>query len=192
MKIEKSFELKHPRETVWSRMNDVRLVAACLPGASIVDDLGLGRYKGRMSVKLGPMAASFDGDIAIESRPAEWTAIVSGKGADNRSSSRATGSMIYRLSDGSAPGATKVDVASDINLAGSLAQFGKGAIMQEVANRITAEFVRNFEAALAAAPAPGAPAAAVEQSRPQSLDAGNLLWSMLWARVMALFGKRSG
>jgi uncharacterized protein len=192
MKIEKSFELNHPRELVWNRMNDVHYVAQCLPGASIIEELGEGRYKGRMSVKVGPMAATFDGEIAIESRPADWTAIVSGKGADSRSSSRASGSMTYRLTDGSALGATRVEVVSDINLAGSLAQFGKSAIMQEVANRITAEFVRNFEAALAAAPTPGAPAAAVEQSRPQSLDAGNLLWSMLWARVMALFGKRSG
>src|ERR1700712_5942573 len=100
MKIEKNFELKHPRELVWSRMNDVHLVAQCLPGASIVEDLGAGRYKGRMSVKVGPMAAAFDGEIAIESRPAEWTAIVSGKGADSRSSSRASGSMTYWLTDG--------------------------------------------------------------------------------------------
>ena len=70
---------------------------------------------------------------------------MSGKGADSRSSSRASGSMTYRLSEGAAPDATRVEVVSDINLAGSLAQFGKGAIMQEVANRITAEFVKNFE-----------------------------------------------
>ena len=103
MKIEKSFELLHPREMVWSRMNDVYLVARCLPGASIVEDLGEHHYKGRMSVKVGPMAAAFDGEVAIDSQPQAWTAIVSGKGADARSSSRATGAMTYRLSEGSAP-----------------------------------------------------------------------------------------
>ena len=66
MKIEKSFELLHPREFVWNRMNDVYFVAQCLPGASIVEDLGEHRYKGRMSVKVGPMAAAFDGEVAIE------------------------------------------------------------------------------------------------------------------------------
>ena len=79
MKIEKSFELQHPRELVWSRMNDVYLVAKCLPGASIVEDLGEHRYKGRMSVKVGPMAAAFDGEVAIDIQPQVWTAIVSGK-----------------------------------------------------------------------------------------------------------------
>jgi carbon monoxide dehydrogenase subunit G len=192
MKIEKSFELNHPRELVWTRMNDVRLVAQCLPGASIVEELGEGRYKGRMSVKVGPMAAAFDGEIAIESRPAEWTAIVSGKGADSRSSSRASGSMTYWLTDGGAPGATRVEVVSDINLAGSLAQFGKGAIMQEVANRITAEFVKNFEQALSTAPGTVAGAATSSPAQPQALDAGNLFWSILRDRFLAFFRKRPG
>jgi carbon monoxide dehydrogenase subunit G len=187
MKIEKSFELQHPRELVWSRMNDVYLVAQCLPGASIVEDLGEHRYKGRMSVKVGPMAAAFDGEVAIDSQPQAWTAIISGKGADARSSSRATGAMTYRLSEGSAAGATRVEVASDINLAGPLAQFGKGAVMQEVANRITAEFVRNFEAALSSSPGQAAPS---EGASGQSLDAGNLLWSILRERFLALFRKR--
>jgi uncharacterized protein len=139
-------------------------------------------------VKVGPMAAAFDGEVAIDSQPQVWTAIVSGKGADARSSSRATGGMTYRLSEGSATGATRVEVASDINLAGPLAQFGKGAVMQEVANRITAEFVRNFEAELSASPGQAAPSESAVSG--QSLDAGNLLWSILRERFLALFRKR--
>ena len=190
MNIEKNFQLQYPREFVWSRMNDVRFVAQCLPGASIVEDLGEHRYKGRLSVKVGPMAAAFDGEVTIESQPLEWTAVVSGKGADARSSSRATGAMTYRLTEGSSPGATRVDVASDINLAGPLAQFGKGAVMQEVANRITAEFVRNFEQALSAAPGE-AQASSVDSTVPsQPLDAGNLLWSIIRERFLALFRRR--
>jgi carbon monoxide dehydrogenase subunit G len=190
MKIEKNFQLQHPREFVWSRMNDVYFVAQCLPGASIVEDLGEHRYKGRLSVKVGPMAAAFDGEVTIESQPEQWTAVVSGKGADARSSSRATGSMTYRLTEGSSAGATRVDVASDINLAGPLAQFSKGAVMQEVANRITAEFVKNFEQALSAAPgeAQAGPVASAAPNQP--LDAGNLFWSIIRERFLALFRRR--
>jgi carbon monoxide dehydrogenase subunit G len=191
MKIEKNFELPHPREFVWSRMNDVHFVAQCLPGASIVEDLGERRYKGRMSIKVGPMAAAFDGEVAIDSQPVEWTAIVSGKGADVRSSSRATGAMTYRLSEGRTPGATRVDVASDINLAGPLAQFGKGAVMQEVANRITAEFVKNFEQSLSIIPGAGQTGTPESSTSNQPLDAGNLLWSILRERFLALFRRRS-
>jgi carbon monoxide dehydrogenase subunit G len=189
MKIEKSFELKHPREFVWSKLSDVHFVAQCLPGASIVADLGDNRYQGRMSVKLGPMSAAFDGEIEIENRKQDWTGVVSGKAADSRSSSRATGSMTYRLSDGAAPDATRVDVVSNINLAGSLAQFSKATIMQEIANRITASFVGNFETRLSAAATSEAPA---PRAAPQSLDAGSLLWTVLRERMGAFFRRLLG
>jgi carbon monoxide dehydrogenase subunit G len=190
MKIEKNFQLQQSREFVWSRMNDVYFVAQCLPGASIVEKLGEHRYRGRLSVKVGPMAAAFDGEVTIDSQPQEWTAVVSGKGADARSSSRATGAMTYRLTEGNSPGSTRADVVSDINLAGPLAQFSKGTVMQEVANRITAEFVRNFEQALSAAPGEPQVTGAHSAGPSQPLDAGNLLWSIIRERFRALFRRR--
>ncbi len=192
MKIEKTFDLPHPRELVWSGLNDIHFVAQCLPGASIVEDRGDNNYKGRMAVKVGPMAASFDGDIAIDSRREDWTAVVSGKGADTRSSSRASGSMTYTLKDGSAPNSTRVEVVSDINLAGPLAQFGKGGIIQEIANRITAEFIKNFGARLSAASAPDQSPATAAAPAPQALDAGNLVWSVIAARIRAFFARIFG
>ncbi|MET4290546.1 carbon monoxide dehydrogenase subunit G [Bradyrhizobium sp. LB8.2] len=197
MKIEKSFNVAQPREHVWDRLNDVRFVADCLPGASIVSELGENRYKGKMSVKVGPMAATFSGDIAVESRRENWSCLVSGKGADSGSGSRASGSMTYSLADGSSPATTRVDIVSDINLAGPLAQFGKGPIVQEIANRITAAFVANFESRLTAAAAVSSDTAAAAPAAPtrpqQPLDAGGLLWAVLRDRlrsfVRGLFGK---
>lgn len=187
MKIEKSFELKHPREQVWSKLNDVHFVAECLPGASIVSDLGENRHKGRMSVKVGPMAAVFNGEIAIESREQDWTGVVSGKGADSGSSSRASGSMTYVLADGMSPSATRVDIVADINLAGPLAQFGKGAIVQDIANRITAAFVTNFESRLAELNPAGGTNIASPPRQEESLDAGGLVWAVLRERLRSFF-----
>src|ERR1700744_3312133 len=131
MKVEKTFEIKQARERVWDKLNDVRLVAECLPGASIVEELGEHRYKGRMSVKVGPMAANFNGEIAIDSHRENWSGVVSGKGADSGSSPRASGSMSYSLADGSSPATTRVEIVSDMNLAGPLAKFSKGPVVQE-------------------------------------------------------------
>jgi carbon monoxide dehydrogenase subunit G len=150
-----------------------------------------------MSVKVGPMAATFNGEIAIDSHPENWKGVVSGKGADSGSGSRASGSMSYSLADGSSPATTRVDIVSDINLAGPLAQFSKGPIVQEIANRITAAFVANFESRLAAA-ASGQDAAAASRALAQqqeSLDAGGLLWVVLRDRlrsfIRGLFGRSS-
>ena len=191
MKIERIIEIKQPRELVWDKLNDVRFVAECLPGASIVNDLGDNRYKGKMSVKVGPMAATFNGEIGIESHRETWSCVVSGKGADSGSGSRASGSMSYSLADGGSPSTTRVDIVSDINLAGPLAQFSKGPIVLEIANRITAAFVANFESRLMAL-APGADAAVVSPAasalpQQQQLDAGGLLWAVLRDRLRSLF-----
>jgi uncharacterized protein len=136
------------------------------------------------------MAATFSGDIAVESRRETWSCVVSGKGADSGSGSRASGSMTYSLADGSSPATTRVDIVSDVNLAGSLAQFGKGPIVQEIANRITAAFVANFESRLTPAAAESSDmAGASPATRPQqqSLDAGGLLWAVLRERLRSFF-----
>jgi carbon monoxide dehydrogenase subunit G len=213
MKVEQKFEIAHPREFVWDRMCDVRLVTECLPGASIVEQLGSDRFRGRFTVKMGPIVASFDGEVAIERDPPEWTATVSGKGVDARSSSRASGSMIYRL-DGSKDASTIVGVIVEFTLAGAVAQFGKGAIIQEIANRITAEFVRNFERRLSimsdgeqvtvSVAASGIAAGGLRRNFPthdahspkvesaKALDAGNLLWLVLKDRVVSFFKRIAG
>jgi carbon-monoxide dehydrogenase small subunit len=207
MKIEKTFDINRPREAVWEAFGDVHFVAACLPGASITEDLGGGNYKGKFALRLGPMAASFGGDVAIVRNRQEWTAIVSGKGADQRSGSRASGSMTYRLSSGEGGAATRVDVVSEINLAGALAQFGKAGVIQEVAVRLTNEFVRNFEAKLEATAPVGsgsdAPSGVSSASAgasnnsdatqtPEALDAGNLLWAILRDKIVGLFKRLMG
>jgi carbon monoxide dehydrogenase subunit G len=200
MKITKQFSLAYPRDAVWKAMGDVYQVAECLPGASIVEDLGDNRYKGKFSVKVGPMAAAFAGEVGIERKPEDWTAVVTGKGADARSGSRASGSMTYALAAREAA-QTDVDVICEINLAGALAQFGKGAVIQEIANRITAEFVRNFEAKVAASVTREQPQPQIhrQENEPQpasraaeSLDVGNLFWTMLKERIAAFFRRLSG
>jgi carbon monoxide dehydrogenase subunit G len=201
MEIRKSFEVAYPVPMVWDALSDLNLVAQCLPGASIVELRDDGSCRGRFSVKLGPLAAAFEGDVSIERKP-DYTAVVSGKGADARSQSRVTGAMTYRL-EPAGENRTRVDTVCEFNLAGALAQFGKGAVLQEVANRITAEFARNFEgrlaeAGLAAATARNGEQAADAAAAPAStapLDAGKLVWAMLrdrWHRLLrSLYGRRA-
>jgi uncharacterized protein len=195
MEIAKSFELAYQPELVWDALADVHLVADCLPGAAIIGDLGENRYKGRFAVKLGPLAAAFEGEVAIERRPDERAGTVSGKGIDKGSSSRASGTLRYRIAPAGLPGRARVDVVCELALAGALAQFGKAAVIREIANRITTEFARNVEARLAAAPLSAriatatngvAESAAVASATQPAFDAGRFAWSMLKDRFIAL------
>jgi carbon monoxide dehydrogenase subunit G len=198
IEVQKTFELKQPPARVWDAFADVHLVAGCLPGASIVEARGADKYKGRFAVKVGPLAASFDGDVAIERQPEARTGVVSGKGADAKSGSRASGKLTYALQP--AGSGTRVDVVCEVNLAGALAQFGKAAVIKEIANRLTNEFVKNFDARLGAVPAATSPLPAEAGTRiaapsAQPLDAGRLGWSIIrdwilgWLR--GLFGRKA-
>lgn len=198
MQIKKTVEVGHSVGQVWQALCDIELVAACLPGASITEDLGGDKYKGRLQVKVGPLAAAFAGEVAIERRPDERSATVSGKGTDAKSASRASGSLSYRLEAVGAT-ATRIEVDSQVDLAGPLAQFGKSAVMNEIANRITNQFVSNLETRLQPAEVPAEPARAAEpvpsaRTEAAPLDAGNLLWSVIRDRVTAflarVFGRR--
>ena len=216
MELKKSFDTRFSPEQTWLGLSDIHLVAGCLPGASITEQIAPDEYKGKLSVKVGPLAAGFDGLISIERDQAERVAIVTGKGADAKSSSRVTAKMRYQVTPGTNGGA-HVDIVSDISLAGALAQFGKAAVMQEIANRMTNEFVRQFESRLAAQEA-AAPATAADTtaaaatgtdagaqatpagnaapspgpsqpvpSAPSQLDAGNLMWVILKDRIAGFF-----
>ena len=144
MKIENQFTIEHAPAIVWAGLSDIYTVAECLPGASVADALPNNRYRGRFAVKLGPLAATFEGELQIEHDLNNQSATVSGKGTDTRSSSRAQASLHYQLEPTDA-GHTKVLITTDLTLAGALAQFGKAAVIQQVANRITVEFVAAFE-----------------------------------------------
>src|SRR5262249_61933760 len=63
-----TFVVRHPREEVWAFFERLNDVAACLPGASITgcDDRTV---TGTMRVKIGPIAAAFDGVAGLRPRP---------------------------------------------------------------------------------------------------------------------------
>ena len=152
MKIDNQFTIEHSPTIVWAGLSDIYTVAECLPGASVTDALPNNRYRGRFAVKLGPLAATFEGELVIEHDLSSQSATVSGKGTDTRSSSRAQASLHYQLEPTDA-GHTKVSITTNLTLAGALAQFGKAAVIQQVANRITVEFVAAFEQRLSQHPA---------------------------------------
>ena len=54
----------------WAVLNDIKRVAACVPGAELTEVLGDDQYKGRIAVRLGPVALQFAGTVAFRERDA--------------------------------------------------------------------------------------------------------------------------
>jgi len=170
----------HPRDVVWRYLADIPKVAACLPGASL-DHVGDDRrFTGRMAVQLGPITASFAGEGIVTRTDGDYRGVIEGHGRDTKSASRAKGRIEYRLSE-DGHDATRVDVVIAYALAGPLAQFSRSSLVRDFVGRLAGAFAQNLEARLAD------PAAA---TAPAKLNALALLWSVLWTRLRALFGRR--
>jgi aerobic carbon-monoxide dehydrogenase small subunit len=181
--LTQSFTIAHPRDRVWAFFADPHALARCMPGASLTNDGADGTLNGEIVVKLGPMVAAFAGVAEMERDDSAYRGMVRGHGRDQKSSSRARGMVSYELKE-QGPQSTRVDVRVKFLLAGSLAQFSRTGLVHDIANQITTAFARNLEARLSG-----------EEKTDQSaapLDAGNLAWKALWARLKAAVGRLLG
>lgn len=148
MKISEVIEVARPVDQVWELFQDMPQLARCLPGADLTEDKGDGKYAGKVSAKLGPMTATFEGEATVTSDAAARTGSVTGKGADRQGGSMGQVKMQYALE--STGSGTKINVDADVILSGAAAQFGRTGLIKEMSNRLIAEFVKCLDAKLAA------------------------------------------
>jgi len=147
VQIEKTFQVKEPVEQVWSLLSDPRRIAICVPGAKITEQVDEKTYKGTISVKVGPSATDYRGELEIVRLDSENHEIeILGKGQDVRGRGSASMKMTGKarsLDDGG----TEITSVSEVNVVGILAQMGSRMI-SEVSNIMFAQFIKNFQAQL--------------------------------------------
>jgi carbon monoxide dehydrogenase subunit G len=148
MKLHQEFVIARPIDEVWSFFRDVSRVAACLPGAEYIGPKDDGRHAGKVSAKVGPFQASFEGEADVRYDEAAKSVALEGKGVDRKGASRGKMTMVCALQESGAGTAIVVD--SDVQLSGTIAQFGRTGLITEIANALVASFVTNAEAAIGA------------------------------------------
>jgi len=186
VEIRQSFTVSRPPAEVWVFFGDVKRVVPCMPGARLTHPQAGDQVEGQMSVKLGPITANFAGRARIERDNRLQRGVILGAGRDQSGGSRAAGEVEYIL-DGTPDGGTRVNLSIRALLVGPLAQFGRGAIVEDLVARLTETFARNLEARLTGT-------ATGDSSAEAPLQMGSLVGQVIWARlkyvVAALFGTR--
>ncbi len=181
MEIEERFVVDQPIEVVWALFQNVPELALCLPGAELTKDNGDGSYEGNVSVKLGPIVASFDGKATVISQPDDRSIAITGRGVDRSGGSQGRVSVDVHLTERS-KGSTSVEIVAAVQLAGPIAQFGRTGLVNEVSKRLIDEFSACIHAKLdAATPHEAATVKAAEVS------GLSLFLSSLWAMVAKWF-----
>jgi hypothetical protein len=143
MLIKSDFEVPEPPDKVWRFFDDIPGVAACLPGAELTDDLGDDRYRGTVSIRMGPVRMRFAGTAEIKERDdAAKRIVVDAAGADEKG--RGQASMSVTANVVATARGSRVEVAQDMQLSGAAAQYGRGMI-SDVTSVLMRDFATNMQ-----------------------------------------------
>ena len=193
MEFDNSFEVPLPPALAWPVLMDIRGIAPCMPGAELTEVVDAQTYKGKIAVRLGPVALTFAGTVKFEAiDDAHFTARVRAQGNDAKGRGSAQATTTFGLEPSGA--GSKVKVHTDLTLSGAVAQYGRGVgMIQATATALMNQFAAALKAQLAqrqpaASPSPST-AAPPPAAKPISGLA--LMWTVLWTSLRRLFGGSS-
>src|ERR1044072_419520 len=119
MLINSDFEVPAPVDKVWDYLLDVPRMAPNLPGTELTDVIDEDNYRGRVTIKMGPVSMRFAGDVEIVERDeAARRAVINAAGADERG--RGQASMVLTATLAKAGSGTKGGLAPGAQAARSL------------------------------------------------------------------------
>jgi hypothetical protein len=191
VRIEKSYPMPCPPEVAWDFLRDLEAVAGCMPGAKITERLDDGRYKGTVTVKVGPATMSFRGEVEMKDvDPAARSLRLIGKGTDSTGGSAASMDIHARIEAGEGDRCSLAG-ASDVSMSGKAAAFG-GRMMDAVADKVLEQFAGNFAARVGALQAERVSAAPVAPPVvKEELNGVALAWALFRDWLRGLFSRKA-
>jgi uncharacterized protein len=177
MEFDNSFDVPLAPDQAWAVLMDIPRIAPCMPGAELTEVVDAQNYKGKIAVRLGPVALAFAGRVEIDAiDAANRSAKIKAQGSDAKGRGAANATASFRIEPAGA--GSKVLIHTDLMLSGAVAQYGRGVgMIQATAAQIIGQFAGNLRAQLeregasppaaaAAPPVTPAPASAAAPAAP--------------------------
>ena len=192
MKLENSFEVPLAVEEAWALLIDIQRIAPCMPGAELTEVIDDRSYKGKVAVRLGPVALSFNGTARFEEiDEAEYRARVKASGTDGKGRGGAQAQVTFQLRPGE--DATEVEISTDLTLSGAVAQYGRGSgMIADLSSHLVSQFADCLREELAKQPSAieAAPPTAEPSTPPQAaapISGLSLGLRMVWMAIQRGF-----
>lgn len=162
MKFSNQFTVSKPVDETFDLLTDVVRIAPCMPGAS-VRRLSDDEYEGSVAVKVGPIKVAYSGVAKfLERNREQHTMLLDGRGSETRGRGSAAAQVTIALSERD-QNSTTVDVTTDLQVTGKVAQFG-GSAMADVSERLVAQFAANLATLIDSGDSPGGAPTSASQS----------------------------
>lgn len=165
MKISGSYTIEAPRDVVWEALNDIEVLARCVPGCERLEQVGDNEYEGTIKIGIQTIRGVYSGRIRIEDidPPNHYKLIASGKSANGVVDGVGTVDLVAQ------DGKTLLMYGGEAQVGGTLASVGQrlieGASRQLINQSLKAlaeQVAARVAAPVAAAEAPAAPVAIAE------------------------------
>ena len=186
--INKTFQVERPISEVWNFLSDPTKIVTCVPGAKLTEKIDDQNFKGTVTMKIGPVVTSFNGQIKlVRLDEATHTMEIHGKGVDTKGKGSADMMLTGNLAD-NGDQTTEVPNNMELSITGKLAQFGSRMIV-DVSDHVFKQFLSNFRNQLQAASDSAISNEAPVAEEAEPLNALSLFFAMLWSSILKLIGK---
>jgi len=156
-----------------------------VPGVELTEKVDPQTYRGKVGVRLGPVALSFAGTARfVEIDEAARRARVKANGTESKGRGGAQATTEFSLAE-AAPGRTRVTVGTDLMLNGAVAQYGRGAAMiAGVAQQLVDQFAAALKVELQGSESERV---AAEAQAPRNISVFGLFFGALWRAIRRVF-----
>ncbi len=140
MEISGEERIQAPRQVVWEALNDPEILRQCIPGCQELEQRSPTELAAAVKLKIGPVSASFKGEVTLSDINAPESYRISGEGKGGIAGFAKGFADVVLTEDGNE---TILRYQADAQVGGKLAQLGSrliGSTSQKLAQQFFADF----------------------------------------------------
>jgi carbon monoxide dehydrogenase subunit G len=143
MEMQGTRHLAVSQQQAWDALNDPQVLKVCIPGCEKIEVAGDNEYAIGLGVKVGPVAAKFNGRIRLQDvmAPNGYTLAFEGNGG---AAGFGKGSARVKLSPPTEGAGCELDYTAQAQVGGKIAQVGQ-RLVDGVARSMAEDFFRRFD-----------------------------------------------
>jgi carbon monoxide dehydrogenase subunit G len=141
MEIADEITIPAPRAGVYAALNDIAILKACIPGCESLERESDTKLVAKVTLKIGPVKAKFNGSVLLDQSKAPDGFSLSGEGEGGLAGFAKGGADVTLTEDGET---TILRYKAKAETGGKIAQLG-GRLITSTAKKLSKNFFEKFE-----------------------------------------------
>lgn len=133
-----------PRDAVWAGLNNPDILKQCIPGCQSLEWVSPTELTATVKLKIGPVSASFNGEVKLSNINAPESYTISGEGKGGIAGFAKGGADVVLKEDGDE---TILQYEAKAQVGGKIAQLGS-RLVDSSAKKLAQQFFSDFSAAI--------------------------------------------